>query len=189
MNNVELIQDLKSRLQAVIRITRQEILPLNATQLNWKTTPDKWSVLECLEHLNRYSRYYNPQLAKHLAQTPALKQPTAYASAWLGKKVIQMIDPQNLKKSKTMSRYNPANSQLNKSVLEEFLQHQEELLRLLSQAQHVDIRQKKIPVEFFKLLHLQIGDALLFVIYHTQRHLNQALRMKDAFVQQEAVLQ
>jgi len=184
MTQTAVIQDLQSRLQAIIRIAKQEIQPLDKGDLNWKTAPDSWSVLECLEHLNRYFRFYNPQLEKHIAKAAPAKKTTEYTSAWLGKQVIQLIDPQNVKKSKTLTRYNPTNSQLDRTVIDEFLQHLQRVQRLLSKAETVDFSQKKIPVEFFKLLKLQIGDTFIFLIYHAQRHLNQALNVKKALPKQ-----
>lgn len=75
---------------------------------------------------------------------------------------------------------NPNNSQLTRDTVDKFLKHQQELLVLLTKAKGVNLSKKAIPVEFFKLLKLQIGETLEFVIEHQERHLQQALRVMQA---------
>ena len=55
-----------------------------------------------------------------------------------------------------------------------FLAYQQELLTLLEKAKGKNINQRKVPVEFFKLMRMKIGDALAFVVTHEQRHILQA---------------
>jgi hypothetical protein len=153
-------------------------VPLELTLLNYKPAPDSWSILECLEHLNRYSRYYNAVLAKAIAANPGGKPEQTFRYSWLGKKSLDMVRPENCKKSKTVRHMNPNNSQLGRQTLEEFLDHQTELLQLLDKAKRANLNKKAIPVEFFKLLKLYIGETLEFVALHQERHLQQALQVK-----------
>ncbi|WP_230392342.1 DinB family protein [Pontibacter sp. FD36] len=153
-------------------------VPLELSLLNFKPAPDSWSVLECLEHLNRYSRYYNPALAKAIATNSDDKPEQTISYSWLGKKSLDMVRPDNVKKSKTVRHMNPNNSQLGRQTLEEFLDHQTELLQLLNKAKNTNLNKKAIPVEFFKLMKLRIGETLEFVALHQERHLQQALNVK-----------
>ncbi len=178
MTQTALIADLESRLQAIIRLTEQELQPLPEKDLNWKASAKSWSILECLAHLNRYFEYYNGQLSQKIPAAPHSNKILDYQSSWLGKQVIHSIDPQNVKKTKTLARYNPAKSQLDATVIQDFAQHLQVTQALLENAQRADLRQKSIPIEFFKLLKLSLGDTLIFLIYHTQRHLNQTLKVK-----------
>ncbi|GGG12169.1 DinB family protein [Pontibacter amylolyticus] len=153
-------------------------VPLELSLLNSKPAPDSWSILECLEHLNRYSRYYNPVLAKAIAANAGGNTDQTISYTWLGKKSLDMVRPENGKKSKTVKHMNPNNSQLGRQTLEEFLDHQTELLQLLDKAKGANLNKKAIPVEFFKLLKLRIGETLEFVALHQERHLQQALNVK-----------
>ena len=85
------------------------------------------------------------------------------------------MHPDNIKKQKTFARMNPANSSVSTEVLEEFLKEQRGLLKVISLARHVNPNKGKVSVEFFKLLKLNIGDALQFLVVHQQRHIKQAL--------------
>lgn len=177
MNAKELIDNLTEDVTQIIRITNESFLPLDDDRLNWKESSGQWSILECLEHLNRYSHYYQKEILKNITAASAFAGPVDVRSSWIGKKFISMMHPDNVKKQKTFSRMNPANSSLTRAVLQDFLEEQKGLLSLLSMARNINPNKGKVPVEFFRLLSLSIGDALQFVIVHQQRHINQALHV------------
>ncbi|WP_347157447.1 DinB family protein [Pontibacter chitinilyticus] len=163
-----------------------ELAPLDLSSLNFKPSPDSWSILECLEHLNRYSRYYNPTLATAISRNTNGQVAASISYSWLGKKSLDMVRPQNMKKHKTVKHMNPNNSALTRATLEEFLQHQTELLHLLEEAKAANLHKKAVPVEFFKLLKMRIGETLEFVVLHQERHVQQALRVKQQLAKQAA---
>jgi hypothetical protein len=86
-----------------------------------------------------------------------------------------MMHPGNTAKQKTFARMNPVHSSsLKKDVIERFLDNQKELLLLLNDAAKINLNKASIPVEFLRLLRMNLGDAFQFVIVHEQRHLRQA---------------
>jgi hypothetical protein len=180
METKTFLTQLQDHVQQIKDTTHSAFSPLDVAVLNFKSQPTSWSVLECLEHLNRYSRFYLPALEKAIAQAPvsSATQPVKYS--WLGKKSLDLVNPESPKKHKTLARMNPQNSQLTKAVIDEFLQHQDTLLHLLGMAGSVDLNKKAIPVEFLRLLKMRTGEALEFVVLHEQRHLQQALRVKES---------
>ena len=160
---------------------QQQFAPLNDVQLSQRPAPASWSILECLEHLNRYSRYYNAALARALAQPgPTPRRPANVTYSWLGRQSVAMMHPTTLKKQTALKRLNPLGSHLGREVLAEFDQHQTYLLELLAQAYHADLNRAAVPVEFFRLLKLRLGEALEFVVVHQQRHVQQAQRVQAA---------
>ncbi|GAA4310951.1 DinB family protein [Nibribacter koreensis] len=172
------LAQLQDRVQQIKATAQAEFLSLEPAALNFKPQPNSWSILECLEHLNRYSRFYLPAFEKAIAPALASGSAQLVKYSWFGKKSLEMVNPAGAKKHKTLARMNPQNSQLTKAVLDEFLQHQDTLLHLLSKATTADLNKKTVPVEFFQLLKLRLGEALEFVVLHEQRHLQQALRVK-----------
>ena len=178
MDATTFLQNLQYRTQQLRTTVSTDFAPLEPTLLNFKPGPDSWSILECLEHLNRYSRYYNARLTRALA-SPATRPAQEFNYSWLGRKSIEAVRPENRKPQKTLGRMNPNHSQLTKVTVEEFLQHQTELLALLIQAQAAELNRKAIPVEFFRLLRLSLGDTLEFVVAHQERHVQQAERVRQ----------
>ena len=60
-----------------------------------------------------------------------------------------------------------------------FVDQQTELLDIIEKAQTVNMRRVKIPISISKIVRLRLGDALLFVAYHNQRHVQQVLNLKN----------
>ncbi|UOQ54265.1 DinB family protein [Hymenobacter cellulosivorans] len=179
MLSTAFIAQLEAQVQELSATAAQQLRPLSSLQLNAKPTPTSWSVLECLEHLNRYSCFYNPALARALQSAPAAA-PHQVGFSWLGRKSYDTVKPENVKPQKTIKYMNPVGSQLTGEVVEEFLQHQTQLLELLAAARTVELNRKAVRVEFFRLLKLRLGEALQFVVAHEQRHVQQALRAAQA---------
>ena len=58
-----LIQDLQQLTNAASqRVSAFRSLPV--TELNFKENPERWSILECIEHLNMYGDFYLPEIEK-----------------------------------------------------------------------------------------------------------------------------
>ncbi|TGE26512.1 DinB family protein [Hymenobacter metallicola] len=190
MLSTVLLRHLASQVEALYATVDAELRPLDTQVLNFKPGPNSWSVLECLEHLNRYSRFYNQELAQALQTQAPGQHPHEVGFSWLGRKSYDTVKPENGKKQQTIKHMNPAGSQLQASVVEEFLQHQTRLLQLLASAANTDLNRKAVRIEFFRLLKLRVGEALQFVVAHEQRHVQQALRAAQAAQGQrkEAVL-
>lgn len=179
------LQQLRTQTQELLTTLSTGFEPRTAPALQFKPTPTSWSVLECLEHLNRYSRFYNPALRKALATKSAARPDAEVGFSWLGRKSYELVRPENRKLQKTLKHMNPSQSTLNPAaVLAEFRQHQEALLELLAQAENADLNRKGVPVEFFRLLKLRLGEALLFVVAHQQRHVQQAQRALQHYIAQ-----
>jgi hypothetical protein len=174
MTTIALTDYLTGQIKEITKEAEVQFLSLGIEKLNWKESPQQWSILECFEHLNRYNRYYNAALEKAIKEAKVIPGAIPYKPKWLGKFFIRMMDPQNTKKHKTLKHLNPQNSNLKRDTLTEFIGHQTHLLHLAGAAQRVDLNVKAVPVEFLRMLKLSIGDTLRFILVHEQRHLQQA---------------
>ena len=180
MTSNDLLGKLRKDVLAIIDAANEfESLP--ESDLNWKQHPKKWSILECLEHLNRYSHYYHAEIKKAIARSHILSTKVDHEakSTWMGKKFIAMMHPNNTTKHKTFARMNPTEGSLKREVIYKFLRNQQELVTILEDALKVDLNKASIPVEFFKILRMNLADALQFVVVHEQRHLKQANAVKS----------
>ena len=168
---MKLITDLQEKIQAGIVEVETAFLSEHNQLLNWKPNPEEWSILECIEHLNRYNRYYNYHLEQALQKKST---PSAFKAGWLGDFFVKSVSSENKKPMKTRPHLNPAGSQLDKGTLTEFLDHQQHLLHLLSAAKKNNLNRRSIKVEIMPFIRMKIGDTFRFVIAHQQRHLEQA---------------
>lgn len=174
-----LLTDLANRTKQLIE--EAEILREKSEEsLNHKQNPESWSVLECLEHLNLYGRFYLPEIKKCISENRG-KSELVFKSGWLGNYFANsMLPKEKLNKMKTFKNMNPLNSQLDKKVIEKFIDQQKEMLRLLEEARKVSLNKTRTAISISKLIKLKLGDTFRFVIYHNQRHMVQARRIENA---------
>ncbi|HLK97792.1 MAG TPA: hypothetical protein VK364_08495, partial [Hymenobacter sp.] len=137
MHKASFLQQLQQQVSALTATVEVEFSSLDNATLQFKPSATSWSILECLEHLNRYSRFYNDELLAGLnkqAYTKPASDSQQVTFSWLGRKSYEAVRPENGQASKTLKRMNPSSSHLNREVLEEFLQHQSTLSLLLEKA-------------------------------------------------------
>ena len=152
---------------------------LKLDELNWKPNHSKWSALECLEHLNRYGAFYIPEITRRMDISKADPQ-TLFASGLLGNYFANSMKPKkNLNKMKTFKHMNPIGSTLDQSTIVEFIGQQRQMLKLLEKAKNKNLTKIKTGITISSILKLRLGDTFRVVIYHNQRHIEQAFSVLE----------
>ena len=154
---------------------------LSLDVLNFKETPEKWSILECLEHLNRYGDYYLPELEKAIMSGKTSGDKLIFKSGVLGNYFANLMKVKDgrIIKMRTPSDKNPSGSALTPITIERFIEQQDRLTSLLGQARKVDLTRTKVPISLAKFLKLRAGDTFRFLVYHIERHIIQAEKAKQ----------
>ena len=143
-------------------------------QLNKQPTPKSWSVLQCLEHINRYDADYLPKIKKSLISTDQPEN-DQFKSGLIGYRFANFLHPdKNQLKTKTFPSMNPSNSGLSLEVIDTFIHQQKELHQLLEQSKTVDLNKIKISSSITSLLSFKLGDIFRILIFHDLRHIRQA---------------
>lgn len=146
--------------------------------LNHKTDEKSWSILECIEHLNRYGDFYIPEIKKQITSSKHYPN-TVFKTGILGNYFAKsMLPKEKLNKMKTFSSMNPVKSEVKKDVLDTFVYQQEQMLALLHDAHTVNLTKVKTAISISKWIKLRLGDTFRVVIYHNARHIEQAKRIK-----------
>lgn len=168
-----LISDLIDRTKTVLNKT-EGFKTLSSEQLNFKASPDSWSILECIEHLNLYGDFYLPEIKKSIKKSNHKANET-FKTGLLGDYFAKSLLPkEKLNTMKTFKDKNPNGSKLNKKVLDKFILQQEETLRLLNSSNTVSLNKTKTGISLTRWITLKLGDTFRVVIYHNQRHIVQA---------------
>ncbi len=142
-------------------------------QLNAKANSESWSILECIEHLNLYGRFYIPEIKQRLEKSP-MSDEAIFKPGKLGNYFAKaMLPGSRMKKIKTFSSMNPIGSRLDKSTLDEFMQQQKDILKLLAKARQVDLTKTKTAISISRFIKLRLGDTLRVVVFHNLRHMVQ----------------
>ncbi|TNE27438.1 MAG: DinB family protein [Bacteroidetes bacterium] len=169
----QLINDLEKRTRQLISWA-ESLQSMDESALNRKEEEGRWSVLECLEHLNRYGDFYLPEIQSRMET--AAKIPSAqFKSSWLGEYFADsMIAKEKLNAMKTFKSMNPMGSSLTIATLNKFIEQQHQMLRLLHNARSVNLSKVKTSISISKFIKLRLGDTFRVVIYHNERHRLQA---------------
>lgn len=186
MTTTDLIQIATRITQANIELINSSVKKMSEGQLNWKPSATSWSVNEVLSHLNEYGKYYHPVILRKIENTRFTSTKEAFLSSPLGRsawKAMKLGNARNIKrKFKAQKDYNPTidPSLLDGEQVNVFENQQKDLLSIIEKSTTVNLRRVKIPISISKVVRLRLGDALLFVVYHNERHMQQIINLQNS---------
>ncbi len=182
-NTNQLIKELKTITASNIAVINKKCVHLNIDQLNWRPMHGAWNIIEVLWHLNEYAKYYHPTFESKIENAKFRDFKEIFTPSPLGRsawKSMKLGRAKNIKrKFKAPKPMNPTfiNELHGENELTAFIEHQEKLLTLLDKSNTVNWRKTKVPISISKLVRLRLGDALMFVIYHNERHIQQIVNI------------
>lgn len=169
-------------IQQVSADTRTSFGGLTAAQLNWKPAPDAWSVGECLEHLIQSNGLYmeiGERVAAGQYRTPLMGRVPGYAGM-CGKWLVKVVSPQNERKYKTMSVFEPARSEVDVDVVDRFSENHNQLIEVIRKTEGSGPEGVIIASPVGPLLVYSLMDAWRVLAGHGRRHLQQAQRVTES---------
>ncbi len=180
LNRNTLIEELKEITRSALEKAKA-YRRLSPEQLNYRPAEGRWSLLECLEHLNRYGDFYLPEIERRMLAAPKRVDGTVFKSGWLGNYFAGMmrLKEGKIKKMNTFKSMDPMGSELDVLVIDRFIKQQERMLQLLDQARKVDLTKTKTAISITKWIKLRLGDTFRVVVYHVERHVVQADRAME----------
>lgn len=167
--------ELLEQLQADVRQLILSANYLNSSDpelLMQQPAPNKWSVVQVLEHLNSYGRYYLLAIERSLQKDkPAVE---FFKPGWLGNYFTRLMKPGEngilINKMQSPKDHRPGKDLDIFPVLNAFLEQQQYLLDLLELAKTKNIGSIRTPISISKFIQLKVGDTFRFLIAHEQRH-------------------
>ena len=173
MKQEELIAQLHDETKKLIKVI-ESFYEFDVNQLNYQKSDTSWNILQCIEHLNRYSKFYLNEFNKRIIKGNELENTISFNNGFLGKLFTKgMLPDQNMKKMKTFKSKNPQKIGLNIEVLHQFIEDQNKFLNLLEKAKKVDLNKNNCQITL-PLIRMRLGDTLTFYVYHNIRHVTQA---------------
>ncbi|MEM7104914.1 MAG: DinB family protein [Bacteroidota bacterium] len=174
----QLINDLIALSQQVLATTKTfKHLPYEA--LNFKPDHNTWSILECIEHLNRYGRFYLPEIEDQLLKSTPISKDRIFRSGFLGTYFVKLVRADNPKKMKAPREMDTTGSTLKSNVIDQFVKQLETLIILMDQSKTANLNTIKTAISLTRFVRLRLGDTLRFLVHHNERHINQAKRVMD----------
>lgn len=183
------LEEYRRQIAEIRRDTDELLAGVSDAQFNWRPEPHRWSVAECLGHLNVTGTAYLRALDRAIseARSRGLTGGGAFRSGLLGGWMTRSMEPPPRMKMKApKSILPPAPDRPLATVREEFMALQDEMERRLRDAEGLDLTRARVTSPVASFLRVRLGDAFGFLLAHERRHLWQARRVRDepGFAQQ-----
>lgn len=151
---------------------------LSENQLNWKPSLENWSVGECINHLLTTNKQYLAKIEKIINLSPTLSEKNyLYSQSFMGKMITKAVDPANIKKFKTFKVFLPDKSTVRKTIVKDYVNSSTKFIEHINKIRYLDLKKIKLSSPVNILIRLNLGDVLIIIPKHDERHLNQANRL------------
>ena len=153
---------------------------LTPSQLNWKPSAERWSVAQCFDHLLTSNKGYLPIIDNVLAgYKRTFWQSMPVLPGLMGKLLVKSMDPASTRKVKAPKRFQPAQSEISASVINDFVAQQKQMIDKMKATEHLDLEKIVITSPVAGVVVYSLMDAYRLIVVHEQRHFQQAKRVTE----------
>lgn len=175
--------DLSSLIAAASNVaseTRSTFGHLTVSQLNWKPSAERWSVAQCFDHLLTSNKPYFPIIESVLAgRKQTLWESMPFLPGLTAKLFIKSLDPASTRKIKAPKQFEPAESDIRGSVINDFIDQQEKLVERMKVTEHLNLEKIIVTSPISAAITYSLMDAYRILVVHEQRHFQQARRVTE----------
>lgn len=178
------LQAMLEQIEANKREGKAVAAGLSDARFNWRAGPEKWSIAECLQHLNLAVTKTLPAFDKAIAEGRANGRlaPGPFRYGWFSRWMVASMEPPPKRRMRTFPIFAlPAGASYQSGdVLPQFDAVRDQLAERVRQADGLDLSRIRVVSPVNRLLRLPLGAYFNFVITHDRRHLWQARQVRSA---------
>lgn len=153
---------------------------LSLNQISWKPGLKIWSVGECINHLVVTNELYLKKMKEIVYRsTSDLNVSFNYSQSITGKLITNTVDPKNVKKFKTFKVFDPSKSSASNSAVQNYALIMKRFIEMVKDMSGINLKKIKFSSPVNKFIRINLGDPLIFIPRHDERHLIQAERIMD----------
>jgi len=173
------LADCRGQIEAARADAEKLVEALSDRQFNWKPARERWSIAECLDHLNS-GWMVLPKLDRAIARASeqGLRRGGPYRHPLLGKLYIRFVEPPPKIRVRAPKRYAPKPDQPLSDVVPRFLELQEELVKRVEASDGFDLGRIRISSPISRRFKMSLGQWFAFLAAHERRHLWQAWQVR-----------
>ena len=174
------LEDYRIQIGRIKRRCEALVEGLGNKAFNWKPEERRWSICECLGHLNITAELYLPLIDRALAKSRSqgLLGDAPARRGLIGGWIVRFSEPPAKRRVKAPKVFLPKAEQPLDSVVPKFIELQDRLVERLRQANGLDLWRTKIRSPAIALLRLSLGETFALLTGHERRHLWQAEQVK-----------
>lgn len=153
---------------------------LSELHFQWRPAPEKWSIGECLDHLNNAWGML-PRFDRRIAQgkEKGLSGTGPFRAGFLAAFYIRSIEPPVRLRLPSPKLYRPKPDLRQQEVLPRFRELQEELLRRVEESRGLDLARLRLSSPVTRRFKMSLAEWFAFLAAHQRRHLWQARRVRE----------
>ncbi len=178
-----LIEQLSNRVLEYEDRVRTRFAALQFDQLAWQPDPRSWSIGQCLEHLIELNELYFSvfaDIASGAKRRTFIERIPVLPGLW-GTLLLNGVKPDNAKKMRAPLAYDPSVADISPDIVEQFCTHQQALAASISSLADIDLDAQIIKSPVVGFITYSLRHAILIIVEHEERHLNQADRVLETF--------
>jgi hypothetical protein len=175
------VNSLVSQADVIANDARKVFGSLSKEQLNWKPGAERWSVAQCFDHLITTNSGYLPTIddvLKGQKKSSVWQKLPVLPGLW-GKMLIKSLDPSQTRKIKAPKRFQPAQSDVSVSIIDDFVAQQAQLIEKIRATANLDLERIIITSPAASLVTYSLMDAYRIIVVHERRHFQQAQRVTE----------
>jgi hypothetical protein len=155
---------------------------LSRNEFNWSPQPGKWSVGQCIGHLNLINGADLARLAAVIADARAsgVTGNGPFHYGWLSSKFVGTMELPVTKEFRSPKPYEPPAELEPDGTLAEYRRISNEIIRLADSARGLDLGRVKTGLSGVPLIKMPLGARLSLLATHDTRHLWQADQVRQA---------
>ena len=155
------------------------VTPLGEDQFTWRPGANRWSIAECLEHMNATARSYLPAIDEGIAD--AIKN-GAYAEgpfyySVIGRLFSHLMEPPARPRMRAAIDKQPGPQRPKRETLAGFRAYQVQYVDRLRQANGIDLSRSCVRSPLASWIRIPLGSAFASMAAHERRHLWQARKI------------
>lgn len=177
--------DLRNYLRQINDATdmaQRVVAGLAENQIRWAPAAGRWSVAECVGHLNATNAAYLPiiEAAIREGRRAGLTGPGPYRHGWLVNWFIRSMEPPPRRRYKRPKVFTPEVPAAGVDVLPKFFAYQDDIVRCIRESDGLDLGRVRLVSPAARFLRMSLGQAFALLAAHERRHLWQARQVTEA---------
>jgi hypothetical protein len=176
------LQRMLDQVERVKADGRALVAGMSHEQLNWRPGPGRWSIGQCLDHLNTIRTVF-PAIDHTMddAERRGLRSSGPFRYGWWPRLVVRSMEPPPRFRMRTFAILVPAETPLEPgAVLRDFVDLREQFGQRLRRADRLDLERAIVQSPVSRFVRLPLGAYFAFLLAHDRRHLWQARQVVSA---------
>lgn len=175
------LDEYQRQYEALREEARQLADGLSRERLNWSPAPDRWSIGQCLAHLNGVDRAYCRVLEEGIAaaRDKGMIGGGRIRYGWFERWFIRSMEPPPKRRFSAPKKAVPAEDHDPEKVLADYLEIKDRLIELLRRSDDLDVCRAKVASPIARFLKFRLGAVFAFLAAHNRRHLWQARQVRQ----------